>query len=196
MTCIVALRDDEGHIWMGGDSAGVAGLDMTVVAQPKVFKVGEFLMGYTTSFRMGQLLQYNLAPPPIEGDDLYGYMITKFVDAVRACLKAGGYAKKEHEVETAGTFLVGIRGRLFAIEDEYQVIEAADGRAACGCGQSYALGALRALANINAEFYMDTRRSNVASGYWQQYQVETALEIASHYSAGVRGPFTVISDRA
>ena len=62
MTAIVAIRQDN-TVYMGGDSAGVAGLKITIRKDPKVFINGNFLMGFTTSFRMGQLLQYSFKPP-------------------------------------------------------------------------------------------------------------------------------------
>ena len=52
MTCIVGLIDGR-RVWMGGDSAGVSGLDITVRADAKVFRNGDFLIGFTSSFRMG-----------------------------------------------------------------------------------------------------------------------------------------------
>ena len=63
MTCIVGLIDGN-RVWMGGDSAGVSGLDITVRSDPKVFRNGDFLIGFTSSFRMGQLLAFRLRPPP------------------------------------------------------------------------------------------------------------------------------------
>lgn len=62
MTCIVGLVD-KGSIYMGGDSAGVAGLSVTTRADEKVFLNGPFIMGFTTSFRMGQILRYKFVPP-------------------------------------------------------------------------------------------------------------------------------------
>ena len=44
MTCIVGLRH-EGKAWIGGDSAGVGGLELTVRRDPKVFKNGPMLFG-------------------------------------------------------------------------------------------------------------------------------------------------------
>ena len=58
MTCIVGLVDN-GKIYMGGDSAGVSNLDIRIRADQKVFKTGEFIMGFTSSFRMGDLLKYD-----------------------------------------------------------------------------------------------------------------------------------------
>jgi len=74
MTCIVGLVDD-GAVYMGGDSAGVLGLSIEVRADEKVFYLNEksswrtrldprellkpvrhlVVMGFTSSFRMGQL---------------------------------------------------------------------------------------------------------------------------------------------
>ena len=49
MTCIIGLIDN-GKVYMGCDSAGVAGLDMYGRADQKIFKVDNFIMGFTTSF--------------------------------------------------------------------------------------------------------------------------------------------------
>ena len=67
MTCIVGLVH-EGVVYIGGDSAGVAGLSLVVRAD-EMFRNGDFLMGFTTSFRMGQLLRYKLYPPRRHPDD-------------------------------------------------------------------------------------------------------------------------------
>lgn len=176
MTCIVALRDTSGTLWMGGDSAGVAGWEVTLTAQPKVFRLGDMLIGYTTSFRMGQLLQYALVLPEIDAADLHRYMVTKFIDAVRLCLKAGGYAKKENEEERGGCFLVAVHGRIFRIDNDYQVFEDAFGTDAVGCGEAYARGALYANPHLEP-----------------QKRIVQALEAAALYSTGVRAPFLVIS---
>src|SRR6266403_6271489 len=99
MTCIVGLVDGK-SIVMGGDSAGVGGWDLTVRKDPKVFMNGPCIMGFTSSFRMGQLLQYKLkVPARKDGQDVFEFMATYFIDAVRDCLKLGGYAEKEKERE-------------------------------------------------------------------------------------------------
>lgn len=172
MTAIVGVVHD-GTVHIGGDSAGVSGWSLTVRADSKVFTNGPYVMGFTTSFRMGQLLRFALAAPEPEGD-LEAFMATTFVDAVREALKAGGWAKKDNEREEGGVFLVGVQGHLFCIQSDYQVAEAADGFAAIGCGDQIALGALYA-----------TARSRMAP----EKRIKLALEAAERFSAGVRGPF-------
>lgn len=177
MTCIVGVRHD-GKVYIGGDSAGVGGYDLHIRSDQKVFTNGKFVMGFTSSFRMGQLLQYALNPPFHNPEvDLYRYMVTDFVNAVRDCLKTGGYARKDKEEEGGGTFLVGTEGRLFRIEEDYQVAEVPEGYDSVGCGFAYALGVL-----YTQMCYTDPTG-----------RIHLALEAAERYSAGVRGPFHIVS---
>lgn len=172
MTCIVGLVDGD-RVHIGGDSAGVGGYALTVRADRKVFRNGDFIMGFTTSFRMGQLLQHAFTPPKRHPDtDIEKFMVTEFVDAVRRCLKDGGFAARHDEVEAAGTFLVGYAGRLFRIDSDYQVGEASDGFDAVGCGEQIAQGSLFSTA-----------------GHKPLDRLKTALAAAERFNAGVRGPF-------
>lgn len=180
MTCVVGV-EVSGGVVMGADSAGVAGWDLTVRADEKVFRKGPFLMGFTSSFRMGQLLRYRLTPPEHpDGMGDFEYMATNFVDAVRSALADGGWRKKEHEREEGGTFLVGYRGRVYTVEDDFQVGASVDGYDACGCGRAIARGALYVLARSKLD---GTQR------------VTMALAAAEASSAGVRAPFKILDSR-
>jgi ATP-dependent protease HslVU (ClpYQ) peptidase subunit len=176
MTCIVGIVDS-GKVLIGGDSAGSDGWSMVQRADAKVFKNGDFLFGFTTSFRMGQVLRYSFTPPKRAIDkDVMAFMVTDFIDAIRTAFKAAGFAAKEKEAESGGTFLVGYQGRLFRIADDYQVGESADGYDACGCGEKYSLGSLFATKKLPS-----------------RVRVKTALEAAEKHSAMVRGPFHIES---
>lgn len=174
MTCIVGLIDN-GNVYVGGDSAGVAGYGLTVRADEKVFINGEFIMGFTSSFRMGQLLRYSLKPPKYHPDvDITEYMVTDFIDAVRKCLTDGGYAEKKNEQEKAGTFLVGFMGKLFKIDSDYQVGVPSLPFDACGCGEDIALGSMYSNSSLDPI-----------------ERITQALEAAEQFSAGVRRPFVI-----
>lgn len=176
MTCIAGLVHN-GRVWMGGDSASVAGWDLTIRTDSKVFIKGPCLIGFTTSWRMGQLLRYRFTPPEHPpGMDDHEYMSTLWIDAVRETLKAGGFARKDNEVEHGGVFLVGYRGRLFKVDSDYQVGEAFLGFDAVGCGDQAARGALYATRNIGLSPYD---------------RLEMALDAAEQLSAGVRRPFII-----
>jgi hypothetical protein len=174
MTCIVAVVKD-GVVWMGADSAGVSGYAITARRDPKIYKVGEMMFGFTSSFRMGQLLGYKFTPPEHPEDmPIERYMCTLFVDALRTTLKEGGYASINDGVETAGNFLVGYRGHIFNVNDDYQVGENIVQFDAVGCGADIAVGSLYSTDKLSP-----AKRLTVA------------LEAAEMFSAGVRGPFLI-----
>lgn len=177
MTAIVGLVHED-RVYIGGDSAGVAGYQVTVRRDPKVFRNGPYAFGFTSSFRMGQLLHHAF-DPPAPTVDLDKFMSTTFVNAVRDCFKAGGYARKDSEQESAGTFLVGVNARLFEIGPDYQVGESVDPYDACGCGVDVLKGAMFA-----------------SEGQPPKVRIRTALAAAERFSGGVCGPFTIVSTKA
>lgn len=179
MTCIVGFVEGE-TIYMGADSAGVGGYDIRTRKDPKVFMNGEFIMGYTTSFRMGQILRYSLnVTKKTEGQDDYEYMCTTFIDAVIRCFKDKGFAKVSDGVARGGNFLVGYNKKLYYVEADYQVGIPNMNYESCGCGEDYALGAMHMIAKDE--------------GFTPKQKIIKALETAQEFSAGVRGPFNIIS---
>lgn len=175
MTAIAALVSD-GVVYIGGDSAGVAGLSVTVRKDPKVFINGEFLMGFTSSFRMGSILRYAFTPPihPKKmGVDRF--MNTLFIDEVRKCFNDGGFAPPQQK---GGTFLVGYRQRLFLIDSDYQVGIPASHYDAVGCGGELCIGSL-----------FSTEKSNMSP----KDRIKLALRAAEKHSGGVIGPFVIKS---
>jgi hypothetical protein len=177
MTCVAGIVE-KGTIYLGADSCGSDGrLSKQNRKDEKVFVSGEFVMGFTSSFRMGQVLRYNFNPPPIHDEaleDLMRYMVGEFIPAVRNALKEAGYTHIEDNVEDGGTFLVGVRGRLFQVENDFQVGERHEPYTAIGCGDDLALGALF-----------------VTKGSPRQ-RLKKALEAAEKFSAGVQRPFNFV----
>lgn len=178
MTCIAGIVDG-GRIYIGADSAsaGGNGWGLDVRADEKVFRNGPCLMGFTTSWRMGQLLRYAFKPPKRKaGTSVHRYMVTTFVDAPRQCLKEGGFQKTKDEVVQGGDFLVGYAGYLFRICSDYQVGIPHDSFLATECAIDVALGSLHSTKG------MKPRR-----------RILRALEAAECFSAGVRRPFVIRS---
>jgi ATP-dependent protease HslVU (ClpYQ) peptidase subunit len=175
MTCIIGVAHED-HVYVGADSASVYGDEIRVTRLPKVFRTGKFLIAYTGSFRMGQLLQHHLRVGPQGDGPDDEYMVCVFAEAVRACLKDHGFARvKDNVEELSGRFLVGYQGGLYLVDPDFQVNEMADGVDACGCGREYALGAMKALESLPP-----------------RERIEKALEIAAYYSSGVIGPFHIL----
>ena len=176
MTCIVGWTE-KGNVWIGGDSAGVAGYSLRSRADEKVFKKGEFVFGFTSSFRMGQLIRYQLViPKPEEGQNEDDYLHVKFLDSVIECFKDNRYATLKDGEITGGTFLFGYRGKLYQVENDFQIAKTRYCFDAVGCGAEIALGCLYGLSHQTL-----TPRK----------RVEKALKAAQEFSAGVREPFHI-----
>lgn len=174
MTCVIAIKH-AGRVYMGADSAGSDLYTIRTRSDPKIHQVGPFMFGFTTSFRMGQLLAHAFnAPDRDPRISTEKFMTTLFVDAVRNCLKQGGYASKTNETEAGGTFLVAYEGRVFCVYDDYQVAEGALDYEAIGCGTNFAMGSL-----------FTTTDTDMAPAD----RITKALEAAATFSCGVRAPF-------
>lgn len=176
MTCIVGIEDDSG-VTIGGDSAASTDSLTATRLGPKVFRAGPYLIGYTSSFRMGDLLQYAFTPPePPRLSGLDRHMVTVFIDAVRECFDDGGFSRRSDNAEAGGEFLVAVSGRLYEICSDYQVGRPRGGYAAVGSGGTLALGSLA----TTAAFKMTTRD-----------RVTAALTAASIHDPFVSPPFTI-----
>lgn len=178
MTAIAAVKEG-GKIFMAGDSAGVSGHSLAVRKDPKVFFNGEFLIGYTTSFRMGQILRFHFSPPkPTEGHDAYEYMVTTFVATAREAFKQHGFGKNGGD--EGGQFLVGWRGELYSLFSDYQVAILSDDYCACGCGADLVLGSLHATDAYDIP---------------PKERLTMAMSAAERFSSGVVSPFVVLESQ-
>jgi hypothetical protein len=179
MTCIIGIEHDNG-VLIGGDSAGSAGYQKRIRADEKVFTVGPYVMGFTSSFRMGQLLRYrlNVVPPGTDDlQDLDSFIATTFIDTVRQTLKEGGFTTINNNQEEGGDFLLGIAGCLYEIGSDFQFGRNTGGYAAVGCGDDLALGSLHTTAQYD---------------FFPYERAEHALEAAAAFSGMVAAPFTII----
>lgn len=186
MTCIVALSAGN-KVFLGGDSAASdekSGLILHTT-DPKVFKVGQFGIGFVDSFRMGQILQYNWTPPiykPTTGfKNLDKFMRTKFVESVKEIFQEHGYGRfgaNTEEGDEGGIFVIAVQntGRIFLMDVDYHIAEIDVEYIAEGSGQQVALGSLFSTANVKTP----------------RKRVRMALEASAKFIMSVRGPFTII----
>lgn len=174
MTCIVGIAE-QGTVLLAGDSAGSSLKDREIYLfkNAKVFRAGDYVLGYTTSYRLGQILRYEVDLPQPPKDDLERFMATEFVDAVSLAFASKGFDRGLGEY---GSILVGVRGQLFGIGAELQVVSGTASYAAVGSGRHHAYGALYALADSSP---LETR-------------AETALRAAQCFTPDVREPFMFV----
>lgn len=182
MTCIVGLLDN-GVTYMGGDSLGSNGYSKMVRRDRKIFKLKDTpnaIAGYTTSYRMGQLLMYSngLIDKRDEPNINHEYMVTHFIPNVIKIFENGGFNKTDNGEKSGGIFLVAYKDKLFKIESDYQVAEAIEKYNACGCGEDFALGSLKTTEDMDLT---------------PIERIHLALQSASKFAVGVAPPFYIIN---
>lgn len=185
MTCIVAIAS-RGKVFMGADSAGICGERLEIRQDKKLFFLGSrYLLGFTSSFRMGQLLMTLDLPDPPEASSPsqdHRFVVTTLVPIVREHLRNGGFLRDltiqnpgytDHRSDIGGLFLLGFSGQLFEISDDFGVAQADHGYMAVGAGAPAARGSL-----FSTHCLTSPRR-----------RLELALEAAAFHSWSTRAPF-------
>jgi hypothetical protein len=179
MTCVAAAIDKDGGIVMGADTYGGDGKWVQAEQiDPKVFVRSHMIVGFTTSWRMGQILRYEWEPPRPSGDDrehLHGFVVKQCIPGIRKAFAEHGWMGEERDEkrESGGAFMIGLHGCLFLIEEDFSVSQYAS-YFAIGSGRDHALGALYATENEPAE-----------------QRVRIALAASNRHTPGV-GPAQVI----
>lgn len=183
MTCIVAIAQN-GTVYMGSDHAASDDKTGWIISrkEPKCFKVGQYAIAFTDSFRMGQILQYSWSPPKYTptktNSGLDKFMRTKFIESVKVAFKDGGYGSigSSSDEDTGGIFIVGLEGRIFTIDEDFHVGESVFNYMAEGSGGQIALGALHATKNQKNP----------------KLRIKAALEAATEFNMSVAAPYTYI----
>lgn len=177
MSCVVAIKE-KGVVHMGADSAAVSGWNRYTRKDQKVFKKGDFLFGFTESFRLIQVLQYSFDPPKISRiGNIHQYLCTDFIAEVRTCLHAAGYTAEVKD-DKYPVCLVATQGRIFHIMNDLSVGERGSDFDAVGSGATSAIGSL----------YTSSKGSLSA-----KERLLLALESAAYQDMGVAPPFKLLS---
>lgn len=185
MTCIVGLRHN-GKVFIGGDSLGSNNYTKTVRQDKKVFKLKgnpNAILGFTSSYRMGQLLMFAENLIPIEDDNRvdYEYIVTKFIPRVIELFDKNGYGKTDSGEKSAGHFLLAYRDKLYEIHEDYQVAEPIHEYSSCGCGEVAAKGSL-------------FTSSKYGDGLFEpEDRIFMALQSATDITCGVEPPFYIVN---
>lgn len=185
MTCIIAYIDELGNAHMVGDSGGtnVSQHSRTDLSTSKIFKKGDMLVGFTTSFRMGQLLQYCLKLPERKEDlSDYEYLITQFVPALFEMYENGKYAKDPEK--KGGNFLIAWNGEIYEVTAEYSVLWMDSMFGSVGSGYNYALPVMDMMSKMELFDIDDIEK-----------QLKSVLNTVSKYNITVSGRTDYINDR-
>jgi ATP-dependent protease HslVU (ClpYQ) peptidase subunit len=161
MTCIIGLvREDT--VWIGGDSVGSDEMRYDR-ADEKVFKNGDYLIGFAGSYRLGQIAKITVFPEfpknfttivkaskksngkklaievhPMERQDIELWFIANFIPVLREAIK-------EEAGDERFEFIIAADKWLFVVESDYQAGMYKSPYIAIGSGSQIALGALAIL---------------------------------------------------
>jgi len=181
MTCIVALSEGE-ELVMGADSGAshLPDYEMYTVSMPKVFRAGPWLVGFSGSYRLGQILKFSMPWPEAPKKLDYEFMVTEMTRALYDCLSNQfDSGQPESAVNRQWQVLIGRLGKVFGVNYRYDVINISDPFTAIGSGRKFALGALHGLVD----------RQDLSL----QERVERALLAAAKFVPGIGQPFVIES---
>ena len=191
MTCIVGMLKD-GVVYMAGDHIATDGYSRELQVRSKVFCNGPFVIGYTSSFRMGQLLEHVWEPPkkPKECKDIATYMVKHVVPSLIKLFDENKFMTTISESDNdskksvngqacGGEFLIGYKDRLFKIESDFSVLECVEGYDAIGAGEEYAKGAFAALSpavmrpedKLSMVLHCVERHAALVAVNWDEFKV-------------------------
>ena len=178
MTCIVGIAQG-GDVYIGGDSAAIAieTGSKTIISGEKVFVKDEYIIGYSGSYRMGKVLQYNIEYPKVPAWALGAEKLDEFIHLhLVPSIKKQVAEMELDEVTRDAECLIGIRGKIFEFTtQDWFAIHSNDGYAACGSGGDVALGSLYSTSDLE-----DPKQ-----------RLMMALEASSKHNAYVCSPFYI-----
>lgn len=177
MTCICGIAA-EGKVWLAGDRMASNGFIKYESTRPKVFKNGSFLIGYTTSFRMGQLLEFKWSEPPrISSKTDEEYLFTDVIDSIKKVFKDNDWSSGDQGEDAGGQFLIGFRGKLYEMQPNFSLM-------GCGVLASVGSGMYHAAATIyNLQKHTDLSTEEIMG---------EAIETASKFVVSVGSDFDIV----
>ena len=192
MTTIVAVID-KNHVYMGADSAIIAGTMHYIDPESKLLQhtfddQGEdriLLMGYTGTSRSVDIIRDCFAPPirPTEDDlSIRRYLVSSFITKMKDQLRKHGALTTSTEKDENGRelmdgmLMVACRDTIHLIYSDFGMINPSDRYAAIGSGAEIAYGALY-----------------VTDGQLVEHRIQAALGAATYFDSSTSGPFTVAS---
>ena len=172
MTTIVAVCKN-GNVTMGADS------QVTDNARPnrhpqmqKITKNNGWLIAGSGDSQPCDILQHVFVPPvPTvkERENLFRFMVLKFVPAMKECLDDYGWKEDKEDKDSGFNMLFAFDGEVFDIGNDFSVLLNDEGIYGVGSGSPFAMGALAAGASI-----------------------EKALEIAANNDIYTSGPYQIV----
>jgi len=147
MTCIVAIRGDDGLFLASERGCGTADL-MQTLGTPKIWTAGGYSFGYSGDL-FGETFRHNFKPPTIT-KHVDKFMQSTFKKAIREFLKEWGMdVVRDGDEKTTFSMIICVKGAIY----EYDMMSGSlikydDQYMSIGSGQDFALGNLYATEGV------------------------------------------------
>lgn len=163
MTCIVAVKI-KNEIAIGGDTLGSNGFNKTHYTNKKVFSNGEFTIGYTTSFIMGQVLEHLWRPPArMEGTSTQEYLIVDVIPSIRQCFSNNGINEHKDGLNEGGSFILVFEGDIYEVQPDYSIMKSEQDFVSVGSGTYHASACASTLLKHNNKLKLTAEQIVVES---------------------------------
>ena len=173
MTCC-GFYINKKNAYAFSDGAAYNGQTKQYVINPKFFKVGDLWFAYTSSFRMADILQYQLSLEKDKKQNDVEYIKKYVMERIRLVLKDNGFTSVNNNKETAGTFLIYYKNKVYTIFDDLQCNLLKKDIYTVGCGEEC----------MTASFLASNKKDIVKT-------LKKCLYITSKISFGVEPPFFI-----
>lgn len=176
MTCIILIIDSK-RMYLGADMQGT---DSTFHAdyQDKIFHRGELLIGVSGSYAIGNSLRYRVKIPKLDKDfqtpnQIRDYVHRRLWRQIKETLTEDDLiASEDGELKIGGCILIGIRGMIFVIQEDFAILEPRTPYYSIGSGNPYGFATMMCLDRQEVKMHAETK-------------VREAILIASKHCPGV-----------
>lgn len=179
MTCVLALKyidEDTSKIVLATNKMGSNGSVKQTYTKPKIFKNGDFYIGYTASFYMGRLLQQIWIPPekkPNQLDDEY-----LFRDVIKSLHRMFENNDFDFDAKEEPEFILVYKDRIFKVFSNMSLLEV-DTFASIGCGSEVMQEAIGMYLNDGSTLDLED-------------MLTAAFKIVSERSCGVSDEYDMV----
>lgn len=172
MTLVIGIELPEGGVMMGADSFVGSDGDNCNADIKKVRRRGHVLIGVSGGIASQDFFKHIFKVPRYSGESPHRWVAEVFGEAVRKQLR-------ESTIPAAlidGDVLVGVGGKLFALQDRIGTHGFRDGFGVIGSGSAWAQGSLEMTPHLKP-----------------RTRIRKALEVTAKYSGSVRPPWAFLT---
>lgn len=175
---------------MAGDYMASNGFIKYNVTQAKIFTRDGLTIGYSGTFRIGQILEAAIEKRtlflPKSKDHLYKWLITEFIDFVRTEVRAGLGSTEFDRACVAGNVLFALTmfGEVWEVQGDFSVVTSCDGVVSVGSG------CYHAVSSVLTQIKMLGRQPTIVEA---EKMLEVAYDVTSRCVTSVSREYNTIA---